>query len=623
MMNRYPLWKNLLLLMIVIVGIIYALPALYGENPAVQISGRRGVVVNNQTLSSIETLLKKDNLSYTSAKISGDDILVRFNQGDEDSQAKANDAIKAVLGDDYTVALNLAPATPAWLQAMGAMPMKLGLDLRGGVHFLLGVDVDSVIAQRQAGTVNTLMSTLRDQKIRYTDVSLQKDNSITLSFRDAAQKDAALYYLRGEMPDFSFTDQSQGNTYRLLANLTPAAIDKIRQYTLDQTMTTLRNRVNELGVSEAIVQQQGNDRVSVDLPGIQDTAHAKEILGGTATVEFHMVDITHDANNAQASGVTPIGSTLFHFENRPYLLKNQIVLTGTSITDASAGFDQMGRPAVNIRLGGGGERLFNRITSANIGNPMATIYIETNFDTEIINGKKVQIPKKSERIINIATIQSALGTNFQITGLSSQQESKNLALTLRAGSLPAAIHYEEERTVGPTLGKENIHKGILSVEAAMIIVVVFMALYYGLFGVIADIALMLNLVLLTALLSLLGATLTLPGIAAIVLTLGMAVDANVLIFERIREELRNGITPQASIHAGYARALITIVDANITTLIVAMVLFGIGTESIKGFAVTLTLGLLTSMLTGIMMTRAIVNLIYGSQHNIKRLSIGI
>jgi len=623
MMNRYPLWKNLLLLMIVIAGFIYALPALYGENPAVQISGRHGTVLNTQTLSSIENLLKKDNLSYTSALMSGHDILVRFNQGDEDTQSKANDAIKMLLGDDYSVALNLAPATPDWLQAIGALPMKLGLDLRGGVHFLLGVDVDSVIARRQAGTVNTLMSTLRDQKIRYTDVSLQKDNNITLSFRDAAQKDAAMYYLRGEMPDFSFTDLSQGNNFRLLANLTPAAIEKIRQYTLDQTMTTLRNRVNELGVSEAIVQQQGNNRVSVDLPGIQDTAHAKEILGGTATVEFHMVDLAHDANNAQTSGVAPIGSTLYHFENRPVLLKNQIVLTGESITDASAGFDQNGRPAVNIRLGGGGERLFNRITSANIGNPMATIYIETNFDTEMVNGKAVQIPKKSEHIINIATIQSALGTNFQITGLSSQMESKNLALTLRAGSLPAAIHYEEERTVGPTLGKENIHKGVLSVEAAMIIVVVFMALYYRLFGLIADIALMLNLVLLVALLSLLGATLTLPGIAAIVLTLGMAVDANVLIFERIREELRNGITPQASIHAGYGRALITIVDANITTLIVAMVLFGIGTESIKGFAVTLTLGLLTSMLTGIMMTRAMVNLIYGSRHNIKRLSIGI
>jgi preprotein translocase subunit SecD len=620
--NRYPLWKNLLLLIIIILGFIYALPVVFGENPSVQISGKHGVTINAQTLSHIENILHNEKLNYLSAALSHQDIFIRFSNAETDIQLKASDALKTALGDDYTVALNLSPATPAWLQAINAMPIKLGLDLRGGVHFLLSVDVNSVITHRQEGAVNNIMSILRDKKIRYTDVSLQSDKSIVVSFRDAAQKEAALSYLPNEMTDLNFKDTSQNNSYKINAVLTPAALQRINQSTLDQTMTTLRNRVNELGVSEAIVQQQGNDRVSVDLPGIQDTAHAKEILGGTATVEFHLVDTTHDAHNAQLSGTSPIGTTLYPFENSPVLLKNQIVLAGASITDASAGFDENGRPSVNIRLGGGGERMFNRITAANVGNPMATVYTETTIDNEVLNGKAVKIPKKSERIINIATIQSALGNSFQITGLSSQPESQNLALLLRAGALPATINYEEERLVGPTLGQENIHKGILSVEAAMLLVIIFMGCYYRVFGLIANVALLLNLVLLIAVLSLLGATLSLPGIAAIVLTLGMAVDANVLIFERIREELRLGLTTQASIYAGYERALVTIIDANITTLIVAMVLFGIGTEAVKGFAVTLTLGLLTSMLTAIMVTRAMVNIIYGAR-NVKKLSIGI
>jgi len=618
MVNRYPAWKNILLVFLLLLGILYALPNIFGEDPAIQISGKNGVVVNDQTLMSIEKILEKENLPYQSASISKQNIMVRFK--DTDTQLKASDIIKTILGNDYTAALNLAPATPAWLSAMGATPMKLGLDLRGGVHFLLNVDVDSVITHRLQGMVTNLMTGLREKHIRYTDISLQKNNTLLLSFREAAQKNAAVDYLRSDNPDLSVTESGDNN---LLAELTPVAIQHIRQYAIEQTMTTLRNRVNELGVSEAVVQQQGNDRVSVDLPGIQDTAHAKEILGGTATLEFRLVDTSNDPRNAKLSGVNPIGSTIYSYENQPVLLKNQILLTGNSITDAASSFDESGRPAVSIRLGGGGERMFNRITAQNVGHLMAVVYVETQFDNQMVNGQVVKIPRQTQKIINIATIQSALGNNFQITGLSSPQESQNLALLLRAGALPAAINYEAERTVGPTLGQENIHKGILSVEAALAVVIIFMALYYGLFGIIADIALLSNLVLLVALLSLLGATLTLPGIAGIVLTMGMAVDANVLIYERIREELRNGVTPQAAIFAGYERALVTIIDANVTTLIVAMVLFGIGTDAVKGFAITLTLGLITSMFTGIMMTRAIVNKIYGSRHQLKKLSIGM
>ncbi|HEV2614306.1 MAG TPA: protein translocase subunit SecD [Gammaproteobacteria bacterium] len=621
-MNRYPLWKNILLVIIVILGFLYASPNLFGDDASVQVSGKHGAMINSAVLTQVENVLSQQQLPYKSAKIENQEnqnILVRFNN--TDTQLKASDFIKAALGDDYTVALSLAPATPDWLTSIGALPMKLGLDLRGGVHFLINVDIDSVISRRQQGVVTSMIADLRDKHIRYSNVVLQNDNSILLTFRDADQKTAALDFLRSEFPDLTPTDTSAGNTYSLSAVLSQAGLEKIREYTLDQTMTTLRNRVNELGVSDAIVQQQGSDRVSVDLPGIQDTAHAKDILGGTATVEFHMVNTTSDPQTAM-SGFAPPGSTLYQFEGRPVLLQNQVLLTGSSITDASASFDDAGRPSVNIRLGGGGESLFNRVTAQNVGNPMATVFIETTFDTKIVDGKPVKVPQKTEKIINIATIQSALGNNFQVTGLGSQRESQNLSLLLRAGALPAAINYEEERTVGPTLGQENIHKGVLSIEVALAIVIIFMAFYYRLFGLIADAALLLNLILLLALLSLLGATLTLPGMAGIVLTLGLAVDANVLIFERIREEVRNGMSPQASIFHGYERAFVTIVDANVTTLIVAMVLFGIGTDAVKGFAVTLTLGVLTSMVTAIMFTRAMVNAIYGSR-TVKKLSIGM
>lgn len=620
MLNQYPLWKNLLLIILIILGLIYAAPNLFGEDPAVQISGAAGVTLSEPALDQITATLNSNHLIYKSATLQKRNILVRFN--DTDTQLKASSILKNALGDNYIVALNLAPATPPWLMFFGAQPMKLGLDLRGGVHFLLNVDVNSVITHRQQGNITNITSSLHDAHIRYADIELNKDNLISLVFRDANNRDAASQQIKTQYPDLIVNTDNRPGIFQLYAQLSPAGLQTIQQNTIDQTMTTLRNRVNELGVSEAVVQQQGLDRVSVDLPGIQDTAHAKEILGGTATVEFHMVDQDHDPRNAQATGIAPPGSRIYLYNGLPYLLKTEIILTGNSITDATAGFDENGRPAVDITLGGGGESLFARVTRENIGKLMAVIFVESKIQNQMVNGKSVKAVNKNERVISVATIQTALGTRFQITGLSSQQESQNLALLLRAGALPATIDYEEERTVGPSLGAENIHKGILSVEVGLAALAIFMIFYYQLFGVIAVIALAVDLVLLVALLSALGATLTLPGIAGIVLTMGMAVDANVLIYERIREELRNGITPQASIHAGYERALVTIVDANVTALIVAMVLFGIGTDAVKGFAVTLTLGLLTSMFCGIMITRALVNAIYGGR-SVKKLAIGM
>lgn len=620
MLNQYPLWKNILLVLIFILGLIYAAPNLFGEDPAIQVSGVAGVQLSDQMLDQIIGDLTSNHLAYKSAVLQKHNILVRFK--DTDTQLKASSILKTALGDNYTVALNLAPSTPAWLTFFGAQPMKLGLDLRGGVHFLLNVDVNSVITHRQQGSASNITSSLHDAHIRYADIEVGNDNIISLIFRDANNRDAAAQLIKTQYPDLIVNTDNRPGIFQLYAQLTPAALTQIQQNTIDQTMTTLRNRVNELGVSEAVVQQQGLDRVSVDLPGIQDTAHAKEILGGTATVEFHMVDQDHDPHNAQLTGVAPPGSRLYDYNGMPVLLKSEIILTGNSITDATAGYDDNGRPAVDITLGGGGESLFSRVTRENIGKLMAVIFVESKIQSQMVNGKSVNISRKSERVISVATIQSALGTRFQITGLSSQTESQNLALLLRAGALPATIGYEEERTVGPSLGQENIHKGVLSVEVGLIAVALFMTLYYALFGFVAVIGLAVDLVLLVALLSILGATLTLPGIAGIVLTVGMAVDANVLIYERIREELRNGLTPQAAIHAGYDRALVTIIDANVTALIVAMVLFGIGTDAVKGFAVTLTIGLLTSMFSAIMITRALINAIYGGR-SVKKLAIGM
>ncbi len=616
-LNKFPLWKNLLVLFILVFSLFYSLPNVFGEDPAVQISGVGDTKIDASLLANITAVLSKAQLPIKSVAQENHNALVRCR--DVDTQLKIKDLLKTSLGDNYSVALNLASASPHWLTAMGATPMKLGLDLRGGVHFTLAVDTASVLSQFLDGAVRSMESELREANVRYLSVSVQQEN-IQLVFRDQENYDLALAALKRHFNQFDFVRDVQSQ-FMMQATVSSAAINEIRQRALEQTMTTLRNRVNELGVSEALVQQQGMDRIAVDLPGIQDTARAKEVLGGTATLEFKMVDVDHDVRSALAGQLIP-GARLYPYEDRSVLLKNQIILTGNSITDASSGFGEDGRASVNIRLGGGGESLFHRITAQNIGKPMAIVFVETKMVTETVHGQPARVAHKKEHVISVATVRSALPNNFQITGLSNENEARDLSLMLRAGALPAAIDIVEERTIGPQLGAENVKQGTNSILVGLGIVVLFMILYYRLFGFIADVALFANMLLLVALLSVLGATLTLPGIAGIVLTLGMAVDANVLIFERIREELRNGNTIQKSIHAGYERAFSTILDANVTTLIVSFVLFGIGTGPIKGFAVTLSLGIVTSMLTGILFARAMVNKVYG-QRQVHKLSIGV
>lgn len=621
MQNRYPLWKNLLLVGVLIIGLIYSLPNLFPNDPSVQISASSGTTaVNSQTLDQVKQILQAQNLSFIKTEQTADKLLIRF--ADTDTQLKARDFIKAALGDNYIVALNLASRTPHWLEALGANPMKYGLDLSGGVHFLLEVDTNALIKAREDGDVRTIGAELREADIRYVGIERIQPHGLVINFRDADSLDKANSELKSHLQDYAITKITDNGQNKLQIVMTEAAVLKVSSYAVDQTMNILRNRVNELGVSEAIVQQSGANHVSVDLPGIQDTTRAKDIIGKVATLRFQMLDTEHDAVSA-AAGDVPIGSKLYDYEGRHVLLKDQIILQGNSITYADSGFSQQdGRPSVNVHLGGGGESTFHRVTAENIGKPMAVVYVEQKNEEQLVDGKLVTTSRPIERIISVATIQSALGNNFEITGLNSPKYAQDLALLLRSGALIAPMSFAEELTVGPSMGKANIHKGFISVIVGFVFVVLFMAFYYRMFGLIADMALFLNLIFIVAILSILGATLTLPGIAGMVLTVGMAVDSNVLIYERIREELRNGISPQASIFAGYQRALTTIVDANVATLIVAVVLFALGTGAVKGFAVVLTIGLMTSMLTAIVFTRAVVNLIYGSK-NVKKLSIGI
>lgn len=620
LINRYPLWKYVLILVVIAAAFIYAAPNLYPEYPAVQIRGANSTVIDDKTLATAETALKQAGISYGDAEFQDQTLIFRFDS--TDVQLKAKEIIQQTLGEDYLVALNLTSSTPDWLKAIGAAPMKLGLDLRGGVHFLLQVDVDSVMQQRVEGDLRGIGQSLRDERIRYSGITRKSSTQIVLQFHDQDALDAAYSFVSRRYGEFTWDKQTQNSNFTLTGVLLPPAVYKAKQETLEQAMNTLRNRVNELGVSEAIVQQQGESRVSVDLPGIQDTAEAKNILGKTATLEFHLVDIEHDAGMASREGMAPPDSHFYTYHDQPILLKNDIILRGSSVISATSGFGEDGRPNVSVRLSGAGESKFTKTTAENIGKPMAVVYVEVKSTPTLVNGKQVISYQTQRNIISVATIQSALGSNFQITGLNGPNEARTLALLLRAGALPAPVTIIEERTVGPSLGKQNIHMGLMSIEVGMGLVIVFMALYYGVMGVIANIALAMNLVLIVALLSLLGATLTLPGIAGLVLTVAMAADANVLIFERIREELRRGMGVQASIHAGYERAFVTIFDANITTLIVMMILFSLGSGMIKGIAITITIGLLTSMFTAITGTRALVNLIYGGRP-IKRISIGI
>ncbi|MGR9105325.1 MAG: protein translocase subunit SecD [Gammaproteobacteria bacterium] len=616
MENRFPLWKNVLVVTVVVIGIFLSLPNLYGQDPSIQISPQRKSPLNESTLDSVKKSLQESGLEPLSASLGEHSILVRFK--DTEDQLLAADRIKDSLGSDYTVALNLSPATPAWLRALHTKPMFLGLDLRGGVHFLLDVDMQAALRQANERYTSDIRLALRNAKVRY--LAVESDNgSIRVRFKERGDYDAAIKVLDKELGNLELN--SDPSELTLTATIAETEIHEIRKFALSQNITTLRNRVNELGVAEPVIQQQGDHRIVVQLPGVQDTTQAKEILGATATLEFRLVDVEHDLQKA-VEGHAPIGSRLYHERNgNPVLLERRIIVTGDQIVDASSGLDQQsGSPAVFITLNGVGAKKMANITRDNIGRPMAVVFIENKVRTTTENGQKVRKKTKVEEVINVATIRDAFSKRFQITGLDSTREARNLALLLRAGALAAPVDIVEERTVGPSLGKENIERGMISVFAGFVLVWIFMGVYYKVFGIIANIALAMNVVLIVAILSLLQATLTLPGIAGIVLTVGMAVDANVLIFERIREELRSGTSPQPSIYFGYERAFATIFDSNITTLIAAIVLFGFGTGPIKGFAVTLSIGILTSMFTAITGTRMLVNLIYGNKR-LKKISI--
>ena len=616
-MNRYPLWRYLLLAFLIILGTLYALPNIYGEDPAIQISSTKASVDVLDINDKVSKILESQQIPYLSVTSQNKDLLIRF--ADTTLQLKAQDMIKGALSDDFVVAANLAPKTPKWLQTIGANPMKLGLDLRGGIHFLLDVDTNAMLKEQAAGDVRSMMVQLREAGIRYLDIQLSSMGEINLRFRDSKALEQGAVFLSQHFPDYFL--QKNAADFALSATLNKTGLIQLQNYAVEQNMNTLQNRVNALGVSEAVVQRQGATQISVDLPGIQDTARAKEMIGKVATIRLQLVDVEHDPDIA-ARGIVPFGSQLYQYEGRPVLLKDAVILKGSSIVNASSIMDQNGRPAVSVRLNGQGVGLFNRVTGANVGKPMAVVYVETKMQTQLVDGKPVIRQQQIEQVISVATIEQALGNDFQITGLESVNYAQNLALLLRSGAYSAPVTFVEERLIGPSLGAANIHKGVMSTEIGSLLVIIFMLLYYRLFGVFANLALLLNIVFIVAILSILGATLTLAGIAGIVLTVGMAVDANVLINERIREELRNGMSPQASIHAGYERAFSTIVDANLTTLIIAVVLFALGTGSVQGFAVTLTIGLLTSMVTAIYFTRAVVNLVYG-RRQVKKLSIGI
>ena len=600
-------------------GLFFALPNLFGSNPAVQVKADRDAPVDQILEGRLVDGLK--SLGLEALRVERDDrnLLLRF--VDENTQLKARDYIAGELGSQYVVALNLAPATPEWLGNLGALPMYLGLDLRGGVHFLMEVDMEGAVRLAEQRYAGDLRQMLREEKIRYAGITRRDNGGVRLRFRDDNTRQQAYDLIRRESPELDVTEREDAQKPELLMRLNQRAVDEVMRFALQQNITTLRNRVNELGVAEPVIQQQGDNRIVVQLPGVQDTAKAKEILGATATLEFRMVDTEHSVQEALAGRVPATARLYRESDGTPVLLKRSVMLSGDYITDASSGLDsQSGTPAVFITLDGKGASLFSKRTRDKIGRPMATVFIENKTETLVINGEKVKKSSTEETVINIATIRDQLGKRFQITGLDNTEEARDLALLLRAGALAAPIEIVEERTVGPSLGAENIEQGFRSVIIGFVLVLIFMGVYYRVFGLVANLALTFNLVMIVAVLSMLQATLTLPGIAGIVLTTGMAVDANVLIFERIREEIRNGNTPQASIEAGYKKALSTIADANITTLIAAIVLFGFGTGPIKGFAITLSIGIATSMFTAIMGTRAVINLYYGGRR-VKKLQI--
>ncbi len=622
MLNKYPLWKYLLLLMILALGLFYAAPNLYRPDPALQITGESSSqVIDDKILKRALGALDEAGIEHFDALIDprGRTALVRLR--DKEQQLPGQARVSRALGDGFIVALNLAPTTPAWLSDFGATPMKLGLDLSGGVHFMLEVDVNAAVERRMEYFTTALKRILREQRIRGF-VTLNDQGQVEARFQSEALRDQAREAIEDEEPQLALEAVDAGDSWNLVGTLPEAAKKEIAEYAVAQNLTTLRNRVNELGVSEPLVQRQGQNRIVVELPGIQDTAEAKRILGKVANLEFRLVAnldaAASDKQRFEYRGADRAGASEW--------LERDVIITGERVSNAQASFDQNGMPNVNISLDSEGGSLMSRATRNNIKRRMGVLFIERKYRTRYevqADGSEVavKVPYDEKKLLTAPVIQSALGANFQITGLDSQQESSELALMLRAGALAAPISFVEERTVGPSLGAENIRMGLTSVYYGMAAVVLFMVLVYRFFGVTAVVALAVNVVLLVASISLLGATLTLPGIAGIVLTVGMAVDANVLIFGRIREELNNGMAPQMAIHAGYERAVATILDANITTLIIAIILYAVGTGPIKGFAVTLSIGIITSMFTAIMVTRAIINLVYGGRR-VKTLSIG-
>ena len=612
-MNHYPMWKYLLILLIVAAAALYALPNLYPNVPAVQISHESGEL-SDTTLNVVKKAFAKNGIATQGEEQQDNKLLMRFS--DDETQLKAQDIAKDTLDGQHVVALNLAPATPNWLRSLGASPMSLGLDLRGGVHFLLQVDMDAAKNKAINNYVSSFRTSLREAKQKRFSVT-ENNGQVNVKFRDAESRVTGLEVLRSEYGnELAFDENEESGDYFVTAKISEEALNEIQTLAVQQNIQTLRNRVNELGVAEPVIQQQGAERIVVQLPGVQDTAKAKEILGATATVEFRMVDEQNDPFAAAESGRVPVGSVLYYERDskNPILLKRSVMLTGDRVINATSGFDENGTPAAIITLDSQGANRFSKVTGENIKKLMAVVFIDNKTITVNKDGEKIRKTIKSEEVISVARIQEQLSKRFQIEGLDSTHEALKLSLLLRAGALAAPVEIVEERTVGPSLGKQNIELGKKSILIGLMLVMIFMLLYYKVFGLAANFALAANLILIIGVMSLIpGATLTLPGIAGIVLTVGMAVDANVLIFERIREELRIGNSPQASIHAGYAKALSTIADANITTLIAAVVLFVFGTGPIKGFAVTLSIGIVCSMFTAIMGTRALVNLYYGNK----------
>jgi len=619
MLNQYPIWKNLLIVMVVLVGAFYALPNIYDQDPSIEITATKEQPVDQALYDQLKAQLDSREVTVKKLQLLDDRIRVRFSSPDD--QLKGQAALESIIPEGYTQALTLLPDLPVWLAELGAEPMYLGLDLRGGIHVLIDVDMDAAVKQAVERYSGDIRSFLRNEKLRYVTVR-QTSLGVEVKFSDATVRDNAADALGNEFRNLTISSKDEADDFFIVMAMDENEQREVKKFALNQNITTLRNRVNAVGVAEPIIQQQGDRRIVVQLPGAQDPGRLKELLGATATLEYRLVDTEHSVQDA-VNGRVPAGSKLYYErDGRPVLLKKRVIVTGDQITDASSGLDQRnGSAAVFVTLDGQGARRMRNMTTENVGKPMAVVFIENRTVTKMIDGKPVKQKSQIEEVISVANILEPFGRRFQTTGLDSTKEAHNLALLLRSGALAAPIEIIEERTIGPSLGQDNIDQGFQSVLIGLALVLVFMAVYYKVFGLVANVALVLNLVLIVAVLSMLQATLTLPGIAGIVLTVGMAVDANVLIFERIREEIRVGSSPQASIFAGYDKALSTIVDANVTTLIAAVVLFAFGTGPIKGFAVTLAIGIVTSMFTAIIGSRALINLIYGGKKKIARLSI--